>query len=900
MGQSTDGFAKKDRELVIIDASIEQYYQLIQGIKPGLDWVVLNSQQDGIEQITRILANTPNIKALHIVSHGSPGCLFLGNALLNQETLNNYAFQLKSWFSNPFILDNNLLIYGCNIASGESGQNFITKLHRLTKANIAASRTLTGNTALNGDWDLDFIIGKIKPELAFDIETQAAYAGVLGDIFISEYIEGSSYNKALELYNSTGESIDLAAEGYTLELYSNGSSTPDKTVNLSGILATGDVFVIAHPSANESILSVTNLQTNVVNFNGNDTIVLKKNGIVIDSFGQIGVDPGEEWISGEVGTKDRTLRRKSSILTGDSNPNDQFDPAIEWEAFPNNTLDGLGLYDNTFDHTAPFDLTISEIMYDPNSTDENWEWIEVYNPNDVAVDLSGYILDDDNGKSYNTANITSGTIAAKNTAILYDGNNTDFAIAWGSEINLIPVNDWSKMALNNTGDKVSLWSNFLAYSGDHRNHANAVDTVDYRGANFSKSTGASIYLKDLTADNNDGNNWVVSVDRETTPNGIGFTDQIHGSIGSPGGNFAPNAADKTVTIPEDNSYTFQVSDFGFNDINSEDTLQKVKITQLQTLGQLKLDGVEVILNQEINTSNLDKLTFTPAENNYGIAYDRFQFQVSDGQAYSTAHTITIDVTAVDDEPVVQNAIADIIIDEDAANQIIDLSNVFTDIDNDDIEIFKALKSNTNTELVQVNLSDNILTLDFQENQNGFTEITIEAISNSKTITDTFTVTVNAINDLPLEEPSVIPEQELPVIDDEPTVEIETDTPEIEEPQVIPEEELPVIDDESNIPEIEEPQVIPEEELPVVDDESNIPEIEEPQVTPEEELPVVDDEPNIEIESNIPEIEEPPVIPEEELPVVDDEPTVEIEPNLPEIEEPSEELPVDEPNVEIEI
>ncbi|MEL7039585.1 MAG: lamin tail domain-containing protein, partial [Cyanobacteria bacterium J06592_8] len=253
------------------------------------------------------------------------------------------------------------------------------------------------------------------------------------------------------------------------------------------------------------------------------------------------------------------MRRKSSILTGDSNPNDAFDLAIEWEAFPNNTLDGLGLYDATFDHTVPFNLVISEIMYDPNGSDENWEWIEVYNPNDVAVDLSGYILDDENGTAHNTANITSGIIAAKNTAILYDGNNTDFAIAWGSEINLIPVNDWSKMTLNNNGDKVSLWSNFLAYSGDHQNHTNTVDTVDYSGVNFPDSAGASIYLKDLTTDNNDGNNWVVSIDRETTPTGTGFTDQVWGSIGSPGGNFAPNTTDKTVTVAEDNSYTFQVS-----------------------------------------------------------------------------------------------------------------------------------------------------------------------------------------------------------------------------------------------------------------------------------------------------------------------------------------------------
>ena len=109
------------------------------------------------------------------------------------------------------------------------------------------------------------------------------------DLFISEYIEGSSFNKAIEIYNGTGSDVDLSA--YSLELYSNGAATASQTVALSGTLADGDVFVLAHASADPAILAVADLlNSSVINFNGDDAVVLRKDGAVVDAFGQIGFD----------------------------------------------------------------------------------------------------------------------------------------------------------------------------------------------------------------------------------------------------------------------------------------------------------------------------------------------------------------------------------------------------------------------------------------------------------------------------------------------------------------------------------------------------------------------------------------------------------------------------------
>ncbi|MCA9983414.1 MAG: lamin tail domain-containing protein, partial [Anaerolineales bacterium] len=116
------------------------------------------------------------------------------------------------------------------------------------------------------------------------------------DLFISEYIEGSSFNKAIEIYNGTGSAVDLAAGNYTLELYSNGAASPTASMALTGTIADGDVYVLAHASADPAILAeadVTN--SSVINFNGDDAVVLRKDGAVVDAFGQVGFDPGSQW-----------------------------------------------------------------------------------------------------------------------------------------------------------------------------------------------------------------------------------------------------------------------------------------------------------------------------------------------------------------------------------------------------------------------------------------------------------------------------------------------------------------------------------------------------------------------------------------------------------------------------
>ncbi|MDF2672943.1 MAG: LPXTG-motif cell wall anchor domain protein, partial [Clostridiales bacterium] len=183
---------------------------------------------------------------------------------------------------------------------------------------------------------LTFILSNVFNLGLLKVKATVTYAS---DLFFSEYIEGSSYNKAIEIFNGTAISVDLSQ--YSVELYSNGSSTVSQTLTLSGTLASGDVYIIADSQAAAPILALADITSAVGSFNGDDSLTLKHNSNIIDVFGQVGFDPGSSW---EGITANKTLVRKSSITAGDSNPSDAFTPSIEWDVYNQDDFTHLGAH----------------------------------------------------------------------------------------------------------------------------------------------------------------------------------------------------------------------------------------------------------------------------------------------------------------------------------------------------------------------------------------------------------------------------------------------------------------------------------------------------------------------------------------------------------------------------
>jgi Ca2+-binding RTX toxin-like protein len=170
---------KTPNTIIFIDSAVDKYQSLVDSAIPEAEVIVLDSTGDGITQITEVLQGRTNIAAIHIVSHGSPGNLQLGNTQLSLDTLDDYAIQLKTWSIIHSPVPTPILLYGCNVAAGDAGAEFVERLHQLTGANIAASTNLTGSAALGGDWELEVAIGKIDVPLAFGEEAREAYTSVL-------------------------------------------------------------------------------------------------------------------------------------------------------------------------------------------------------------------------------------------------------------------------------------------------------------------------------------------------------------------------------------------------------------------------------------------------------------------------------------------------------------------------------------------------------------------------------------------------------------------------------------------------------------------------------------------------------------------------------------------------
>jgi hypothetical protein len=146
-------------KLLFIDSLVTAPETLLNGLLPDIQAIILDVHQNGIAQISSVLQENPQIQTLHIVSHGSPGCLYLGNGELNLTNIYQYQELLQHWNVK------NIVLYGCNVAAGDAGEEFIRKFHDITKAQITATATKTGNPKLGGNWHLEVSFPK-KTDLA--------------------------------------------------------------------------------------------------------------------------------------------------------------------------------------------------------------------------------------------------------------------------------------------------------------------------------------------------------------------------------------------------------------------------------------------------------------------------------------------------------------------------------------------------------------------------------------------------------------------------------------------------------------------------------------------------------------------------------------------------------------
>jgi len=318
----------QESEVVFIQAGVADYQALVADIEQNaldsgrkMSIFVLNGTEDGFSQIDNVLAQYTNLDAIHFVSHGSDGMIQLGGSWLTAGNIEQFQSQLQSW-GMSLNESGDILIYGCNVATGPEGQAFIDSVARLTGADVAASTDKTGDISRGGDWSLEYVstagfqpannpstagfqpvnstdpqsagykpAGTIESQNPFSLHLQSTYGGLLATYTVTNTNgsgAGSLRQAILDANANAGADIitfNITGSGTQIINVATVLPTITDQVTIDGTTQTSYVAGSFIPI----ILDGNNLNTNGLTLGvGSSGSTIR--GLVVRDFGQFGID----------------------------------------------------------------------------------------------------------------------------------------------------------------------------------------------------------------------------------------------------------------------------------------------------------------------------------------------------------------------------------------------------------------------------------------------------------------------------------------------------------------------------------------------------------------------------------------------------------------------------------
>jgi len=268
--------------------------------------------------------------------------------------------------------------------------------------------TIIGNTQTTGDYSVSLSVsdgtGSNIQNFTVSVVSSGGGTGTVSDLIFSEYIEGSLYNKGLELANFTGSSVNLS--GYSIMKQANGSGSWTGELNLSGSISNGDVYVIVNSNASSTMQAGADLisSSSALSYNGNDPVGLFNNGQLIDVIGNFN--------SSSSFGQNITLVRKETITA----PNSSYSTS-EWDGYASDTFSFLGSHTvagsggpDIEAPTTPSNLQVSNVT--ETSFDLSWD----ASTDNVGVEQYLIYLD---GNFYANSSPTSATVSGLSASTNY-------------------------------------------------------------------------------------------------------------------------------------------------------------------------------------------------------------------------------------------------------------------------------------------------------------------------------------------------------------------------------------------------------------------------------------------------------------------------------------------------
>ena len=175
-------------EIVFIDSRVADPDTLLSGLPADVEVVRLDAAEDGVLQIADHLAGRSDVDAVHVISHGAEGTVYLGTGTLSGDTLDSYGEALAT-IGDALSADGDLLLYGCDIGADGAGTDFIERLAEATGADVAASDDATGAAEFNGDWDLEVRTGSVESAVILSEEARSGYGGKLATLQVTTRLD---------------------------------------------------------------------------------------------------------------------------------------------------------------------------------------------------------------------------------------------------------------------------------------------------------------------------------------------------------------------------------------------------------------------------------------------------------------------------------------------------------------------------------------------------------------------------------------------------------------------------------------------------------------------------------------------------------------------------------------
>ena len=267
--------AETPHEIIFVDARVQDLHAFLAG-RSTTEVIVLNPEHDGVEQMATALAGRTGIDAIHILSHGDAGQLYLGDSTLDAHSISGEHADELATIKTALANNADILIYGCDVAAGDQGQAFVTALATATGADVAASIDSTGSADLGGDWQLESDTGNVEAAaLAF-----TEYQGLLAAPTITD---------SVIIPRTTAEDVSLAMTGITIAdtdgnnqsvtlTATNGILTLATTSGLTGLSGNG-TGVVAFAGTLAQVNAAINGMTfgPAANYSGAATIAMSAN-----------------------------------------------------------------------------------------------------------------------------------------------------------------------------------------------------------------------------------------------------------------------------------------------------------------------------------------------------------------------------------------------------------------------------------------------------------------------------------------------------------------------------------------------------------------------------------------------------------------------------------------------